>query len=195
MAKSTSLLGRIPWEEAYAAFLALEPKRQWLAGATVAGVLLLLTFLPISCASSRLGKMESEYLNSQKNLAKLAEKVQEYTNLQAEKAALDADLKKNKGASLATVLEGLASDVGISKNINSLKPRKIASSDEYDEQGLDVQLKGVNLQNSVDYLEKIENSNKLRMKVSKLQIKPKSSKRAELDVTFQVSTLVPKETP
>lgn len=195
MAKPNSILSRIPWEEAYISFLALEQKKQLMVGASALLVLLLIILVPISCASRRLGKMENEYLNSQKNLVRLAQQVQAYTDLKGSAQALDASIKRNKNASLSTVLEGLANDVGIGKNINSLKPRKISSNDAYEEQGLDVQLREVSLQNITDYLQKIESSPRLRMKVSKVQIKPKTTNRSMLDVTFQVSTLIPKETP
>lgn len=192
MAKRYSLLDRIPWEQAYTGFLALEQRKQWLVMGAVAFGLCLLIFAPMTCASHKLGKLEKEYLNSQKNLRALAEKVEENTALQAELKAIEGSLNKNQGASLATVLEGLANEIGISKNINSLKPRKIASGDLFEVQGLDVRVSQVPLNAVIDYLAKIEGSTRVKMKVSKLQMKPRYSNRSELDVTFQVSSLVPK---
>lgn len=193
MARRYSLLDRIPWEQTYTSFLALPPRRQWVVIAAVLFGLLLLIFLPVTCASHKLGKLEKEYLNSQKNLTLLAQKVEENKALQAKIKSLENELGRNEGASLATILEGLASEAGIGKNINSLKPRKISSGDLFDVQGLDVRISQISLQAAVDYLTKIESSTKAKMKVSKLQIKPRYSNRSELDVTFQVSTLVAKE--
>lgn len=192
MAQRTSILDRIPWEQAYTSFLALEQRKQLLVLGGLVFFLLMVVLLPVSCASRKLGKLEKEYLNSQKNLTILADKVKETKALETQLRAIESSLSKNQNASIATVLENLAAEVGISKNINSLKPRKISSSEEFEVQGLDVRLSQISLPAVVDYLSKIENSDKITMKVSKLQIKPRYSNRSELDVTFQVSTIIPK---
>ena len=56
-----SLLERINFEDLYNAFLGLEQRQQTLI--VIGGVVLalLLVFVPISCATSKLGKLQKDY--------------------------------------------------------------------------------------------------------------------------------------
>lgn len=192
MAKSTSLIDRIPWEQAHTAFLGLGERKQWLVLAGILFALVVMVIIPVSCASRQLGKLEKEYLNSQKNLTVLAEKVQANLALQAQIQSVQNKMGTSQGAGLTTVLSQLAEEVGVSDKIKSLDSRKISSTEEFEVQGCDVRMTQISLDKLVDYLQKIEGSTKVVVTIRELQIKPRYANRDELDATVKVSTLVPK---
>ncbi len=187
-----SLTDRLPIEQVYTSFLALERERQILA--VVGGLLLLVlvTAIPLSCASKHLGRLESDYRNGQKNMADLLERVETHQALKKQVSDLEATLKRNS-TSLQTALSNLATELGVGDKVSYKKAREGSPvGEEYREDVSQVTVSQVSLSLMVRYLSAIESSQKLPMRLSRLEVKANRKDRNKLDASFLVSTLVPK---
>lgn len=184
-----SLLGRINFEDLYNAFLGLEQRQQTLIVIGGAVLALLLVFVPISCAASKLGKLRGDYEKSREGMSTFLSKINDYQASKKQLSEIQKQLSAGGGQSLTTVLESLANEEGIGGNIEKLKPVNMGTSDYFDEVGVDATIGKVTLDQIVSYLSRIETHPDIPMKVKKLQIKPKYGGRSQLTLTFQVSTM------
>lgn len=184
------LLGRLNIEDLYNAFLGLEQRQQVLAVGGAVLMLLALIIVPVTCATSKLGDLESEYDKNKKEWDSFMGRIGTY---QAGKEALaqkrDQIGRGGLSGSLTTIVETLARESEIGDKIERLKPATGDSSSEYfDEEGVDVVLSGVSLSQAVSFLYKVENYQPpLRLK--NLQLKTRYGKRNELTATMRIMTL------
>ncbi|MBI2340840.1 MAG: hypothetical protein HYU99_10845 [Deltaproteobacteria bacterium] len=183
------LLEKLNFDDLYNAFLGLEQRQQTFI--VIGGIVLIILaiIVPISCASSRLGRLREDYEKSRAGMASFMARVADYQAAEKSVEEIQKRLSAGEGQSLTTVLEGLANEEGIGGNIDKLKPVNLGTSDYFDEVGVDGSINKVNLDQIVNYLYRIENHPHIPMKVKKLQIKPKYGGRSQLNVTFQVSTI------
>ena len=189
-----SLKERLNVEELYNVFLGLDSRQQIIALVGTGIFLLLLIFIPISCASSKISKKEKNVLNHQKNMEDLQTKLREYQDLIGRQKAIEGSWSGKGKVAISTTLESLSAQSGIDKNIDSIKENPAtASSDILDEQSASVRVSRVSLQQALDYLYKIETFPQAGFKVKKLQIKPRYDNRQLFDVSFDVSTYSLKE--
>ncbi|HBF13921.1 MAG TPA: hypothetical protein DDW49_11145 [Deltaproteobacteria bacterium] len=194
MATSTSkygILGRLNPEDLYNAFLGLEQRQQVFMAIGLFILLVCLIVLPISCASSKLSELEQTVKKGDQGQKEIIDKIAKYQGM---KAGFET-LKKSfaKGGSLTTAVESIANQVGIGSNIEQLKPITLASSDYYDEEGVDIVMNAVSLSQLVDFLNKLEHYQSIPIKITKFQIKPRYRRRQELTATLQASTIKLKE--
>ncbi len=184
-----SLIGRINFEDLYNAFLGLEQRQQTIL--VLGSIVLLIIFIvmPVTCASSKLGKLQGDYDKSLKEAGDLVGKIGAYQEAKASLDGLKKQYNSNKAASLTTVMEAIANENGIGPNVDKLKPINLESTDYYDELGVDASLTKVSLDQVLSYLYKIENNQDVPLRVKKLQIKPSYQNRSMLNVTLQVSTI------
>lgn len=195
MANKFSLFDQIPWEQAYTTFISLEREKKIAAFVGIFIVLAILIVLPVSCASKRLGRLETDYLNSQKNLAELAEKAQTYQTLKRTVDSLEAGLGKGKEASLSTVLENLAKPLSFTNIDFKAQAESVIAPENFDIQARKVEIKEAPLASVVDYLDRIQKSRQMVMRVDKLDIKANRKNRALVDALFVVVTFIPKPDP
>ena len=118
-----SLKERINFSELYDTFMGLGPREQILAAVGVGIVLLLLIIIPVSCASSRLGRMQKQITDHEKNVAKVMDKIGEFKGAQARMKKVESTIRPKSQVQLTTRLESLATQSGIGKNIDSLKTK------------------------------------------------------------------------
>ncbi|RMF86667.1 MAG: hypothetical protein D6736_14580 [Nitrospinota bacterium] len=95
--------------------------------------------------------------------------------------------KRQKNFAIFSFLEDLARRSGLKNNIVYMKPSVTTPSEFYRESSVELKVEGVTLKQLIQYLYQIESSPHL-LKIRRLHIKPRSSNRNLLDVTFQVST-------
>lgn len=190
-----SLRERLNFEELYHRFLAMEPRERILALVGLLIGLLLILFLPISCASSKIAKKERNILNHSKNMEELISKLREYQTLQGRMKAMESSWAARSKISLSTTLESLSTQSGLDKNIDSIKeqPPSVGEKDLLEEHVAAVRLSRVPLSSLVDYLYKIETFQQGSLKVRKLQMKPRYDNRQLFDVSFEVATSFLKE--
>lgn len=89
-------------------------------------------------------------------------------------------------------LENLASQIGIKERIDYLKPEERVVSEKYRRSLVRVKLKGVTLEQLTRYLYSVENSPHT-LEVRRLHITPRYTKQGLLNITFEVSTLLPRK--
>lgn len=191
MAQQTSkygLLGRLNFEDLYSTFLALEQRQQVFALAGAGVLLVILTVLPISCATSRLSGLEDDYQKGKKGRDELMEKISEY---QSSRALLGELKQKMQGAqgggSLQTIVASLAKEAGV--EVERLKPVELGSTDFFDEEGVDVAIENASLEGITQFLVALKGYDKAPLSIKKIQLKTRYGKREELTASLQVSTL------
>lgn len=192
MAKTSkySLMDRLKLGELYDTFLGLGPREQIIAAVGVGLVALLLIILPISCASSKLGKMRSQISDHEKNVSKVVDKITEYKTVQAKMDRVQKGIRPKSQVQLTTRLESLATQSGIGNNIDSLKEKPGTPGEDYEEVVVDVRMSKLSLSQVIEFLYGIESQKDLALKVSRLQIRPRYDNRTQFDVNFEVSTMV-----
>ena len=185
-----SLKERLNLEEIYNQFLGLDPQQRILAVVGLAVVLLLIIIVPISCASSKLSKLEKNVTSHQKNMDDLMGKLKEYQSLQNRMKAVEAQWASRSNVSLSTTLENLSAQSGLDKNIDSIKEQPPAGSDKdiLEEHVAAVRVSRAPLTQAMDYLYKIESLPNAGLKIKKLQMKPRYDNRQLFDLSFEVST-------
>lgn len=196
MAKSGkySLKQRLNLNELYETFLALAPRQQVLAIAGLAVGMLLLVFLPITCASSRIGALKQEIENHEKNLGKVVSKLEEYNQAKSKFDAIKSQIKPESQVKLRTLIENLATQSQIGDRIDSLQEKSARKEDEeYGELKVNGRLVRVSLMQAVEFIYGIENQRNLNLKVSRLQLQTRYDNRKQFDVDFEVTALVSKE--
>jgi len=153
-------------------------------------VLLLLIVIPISCASSKLSKLEKSVTGHQRNMDDLMGKLKEYQSIQNRMKAVEAQWAGRSGLSLSTTLENLSGQSGLDKNIDAIKeqPPSMSDKDILEEHVASVRISRAPLPQAMDYLYKIESFPNAGLKIKKLQMKPRYDNRQLFDLSFEVST-------
>ena len=190
-----SILDRSKLAELWDRFLSLGPREQIAAAAGAGVVALLLIIIPISCASSKLGNMEKQIANHEKDLSQIMDKITEYNQAQAKIDKIEKNIKPKSEVQLTTRLEALATRSGIGSNIDSLKEKPGTPGENYEELVVAVRVTNLSLNQVIEFLYGIESQKDINLKVSRLQLKPRYDNRAQFDVTFEVSTLVSNAAP
>jgi len=192
MAKSGkySLKERLNLEELYQAFLGLGPREQIIAGVGVGLVLLFFIVFPITCASSKLGKMEKQISDHEKNVHKVTTKISEFKTAQKRMSEVENSIRPKGDVQLTTRLETLANQSGIGAKIDSLKPKQGTPGEEFEEIVVSVRMSKLSLSQAIEFFYGIESQKDLKLKIDRMQLKPRYDNRQQFDVNFEVSTLV-----
>jgi hypothetical protein len=95
-----------------------------------------------------------------------------------------------EGFSIPSVIEGMARESGIQEQVQYLKPGQAPHSDLYREVSVSLKVSGISPQQLVDFLYRIESSERL-LRIRSLQIRSASKEPGRLDITLTVFTLVP----
>ncbi len=185
-----SLRERLNIQEIYQSFLGLGPREQIFTAVGLGLVLLLVIILPLSCASSRLGKMENQITNHEKDVDKVLQKIGEYRLAQTKMKGLEDSIKPKSQVQLTTRLETLATQAGIGDKIDSLKEKPGIPGEDFEELIVDVRMSKLSLSQALEFLYGIETQKDLNLKINRMQIKPRYDDRQQFDITFEVSTLV-----
>jgi len=197
MAKS----GKYSWkerlniEELYNTFIGFAPREQVLVGVGIAVVLLLLVIVPMSCASSKLSKLEKQIDSHEKNVSKVVDKITELQQVQGKMKAVETRIRPKSQVQLTTKLEALATQSGIGQNIDSLKEVPGTPGEDFEEMVVGVRLSKLSLSQLIEFLYGIESQNDLSLQIKRLQLKPRYDNRQQFDANFEVSTFVSNSEP
>jgi hypothetical protein len=85
-----------------------------------------------------------------------------------------------------TQLATLARKAGVDNHISSMTPSVNSSTAAYSEEAVEVKMDNVNLAKLVEYLYEIKQPKQF-LKINRLNIKPHSNDRQQLNVSFRVS--------
>lgn len=185
-----SLKERFNLEEIYDRVMGLTPREQLIAAGVAAFVLLLLIVLPISCASSKLGKLDTQILNYEKDVSKIIAKIEILKKDEERLHVLQQKIRPKFEVKLTTRLESLATQIGIGNNIDSLQEKPGASGDNFEELTANVKISKLSLNQLIEFLHGIETQSDLNLRVDGLQMKPRYDNRQLFDANFDVVTLV-----
>ncbi|MDX1386273.1 MAG: hypothetical protein R3257_01695 [bacterium] len=185
-----SLKERLKIDELYDTFMGLGQREQIMAAAGAAVVVLLLIILPISCASSKLGKMQKQITNHEKNVTKVLEKISVYNQAKGKLDRVEKSIRPKSQVQLTTRLESLATQSGIGGNIDSLKEKPGTPGEDFEEVVVAVRMSKLSLSQIIEFLYGVESQKDLSLKINRMQIRPRYDNRSKFDVNFEVSTLV-----
>lgn len=182
------LISRLKLDELYNNFMGLEERQQWMAIGGACVLLIGLIFLPITCASSKLSKLEADYQKGSKNREVFGQKIAEYQTLQAELAQIKKSISGKQTGSLNSLIESIANEIGIASNIDRLKPMNLGSTDYYEEDGVDAAISNITLDQLSQFLRKIDENKTTSLHIKKLEVKTRYNKRDQLSVSMQIGT-------
>ena len=177
----------------YASYLGMTSKEQTIAISVFAGLILLVVFLPITLATSSLSSLERSISKGKQDLKNIVREIDAYNSSQEELRALEASLSGGFDTSIATTLESLAQRAGIKGNIDSLKEKPLAPSENFEQASVDVRMRKVSLSDLIAFLFSIENHPSKILNLEKIEIKTRFKTKSELDASFTVSTFRLKE--
>ena len=181
-------LDRLRLSNLYSAYFGMSPREQTIALAVSAAVLVLIIVLPVTIASSRIGKLENEVAQGKSQLREIMHAIDSYNQKKAQLGQLQQTLAGGFDSSISTTLETIADQSGIKDKIDSLKEKPAAPSDLFDEASVDVRLKKVTLQQTIDFLYAIEHHQEKMLRLKQLSMKTRFDNKQEFDVSFTVST-------
>ncbi|EKD41364.1 MAG: hypothetical protein ACD_73C00747G0002 [uncultured bacterium] len=182
------LISKLNLEDLYNSFLGLEEKQQLMTIGGIVVIFIIIILMPISCAYSKLSKLESDYEKGSKNRESFSQKISEHQNLQAQLDLIKKGMAGSKSGSLNSIIESLANEAEIGSNIDRLKPMSLGSTDYYEEDGVDAVISNVNLDQISKFLLKIEQNKSVPLHIKKLDIKTRYNKRDQLTATMQIGT-------
>ncbi len=190
-----SLKARLNLDEIYNIFLGFDSRERLFAISGVLLVLLIVVFVPLSCASSKISEKQSNILSHEKNMDELVAKLKDYQSSQARLKAVQSKWAGRSKISLSATLEDLSRQSGLDKNIDSIKESPPSGGDKeaLEENLASVRVTRAPLSQVLDFFYKIESFGQGGIKIKKLLIKPRYESRQLFDVTFDVSTYSLKE--
>ena len=183
---------RLNVEEAYDTFMGMPQRQQLLVGGGIGIVLLLLIIIPVTCASSRLSKLEKQIESHEKNVSKVLTKINEYNDFKGRLKNVENSIRPKSQVQLRTRIEALATQSGITNNIDSLK-EKSNPGEDFEELVVDVRISKLSLPQIMEFIFGMENQTDLSLRIQRLQLKPRYDNRQLFDADFEVSTFVSKE--
>lgn len=187
-----SLKERLNPEELYDTFMGMAPRQQFLVGGGIVLALILLIIIPVTCASSRLSKLEKQIESHEKNVSKVLSKINEYNDIKGRLKTVENSIRPKSQVQLRTRIEALATQSGITNNIDSLK-EKSNPGEDFEELVVGVRISKLSLPQIMEFIFGMENQSDLTLRVQRLQLKPRYDNRQLFDADFEVSTFVSKE--
>jgi hypothetical protein len=168
----------IDLEGLYNTFLGLHPRQQTIALVGCGVGLLLILVLPISIAAGKLGGLEEDIAKTQAQIDTAVEKIQQYAKRKKELDRLEQQFTSQSGDSPLTVIQRIASDMGIKAERPAEKGKE--PLEFYEEEKVSFHLRGVDLEQVVNFLHKLETSTQRIMRAREVIIAPEYGNRSEL---------------
>lgn len=182
------LSGKFNLEDMYNAFLGMEQRNQIFVLVGSSLLLILLIFMPITCASSKLDKVEKDFAKVKKSGQEIMTQINQYQSEKAELDRLQQKIKSDSGGDINTVIGAVANETGL--DVDSIKPITGDKSDYFEEKGGDVRVVKATLEKAINFLYKLENHPTMPMRIKQISLKAGYGKKSdEMTLTFKVYTL------
>ena len=181
-------LDRLKVQNLYNSYLGMTPREQTMALVGAVVILVLVVVLPVMVASGKITKLERSIDEGNTQVRTITREIEDLNLAKEQLKQVESSLAGGFDASISTTLETLAGKIGIKDRIDSLKEKTAAPSDLFDEASVDVRLKKVTLNETIDYLYSIEQNQEKLLRLKRLELKPRYDNKKEFDVSFQVST-------
>ena len=150
-----------------------------LAAIVVIAVVFLFIIRPLASFRERTGK---EFDNNTQNLMKLDKIYEEYIQAKEKNARYNALLRNSSG--LTTLIEENAQAANILKNKTGNRDNPSSLQNKYHGLSTEVKFEGVDIKSIVNFIYKMENSNRL-VKISSLNIKQALNQTSTYDVIIK----------
>ncbi len=167
----------------------LSPRESWLLilGACLLSAIVFDLML-IRPMSARAERAEAKTAQLERDVARALRIAGEVRLLHGELASVEKRIRPGERTNLLSELERLASAASIREGqLESIKERGASANLRYPETRVEVSLKGTTLQQTVDYLYRIETAPILLI-VRSLRVKARGGEEQLVDVQFSVST-------
>jgi len=177
------------WARLVTAFEDLSARERILvlaAGALLTiGVLYAGVVMPAVAASDR---AEQRRYSAEQQLSAMTRLRAEFDDVHHRLTAVEDRIRTGPKGNLRTTLESLARQALV--KVESMEPQASPANETYRENKVEVELKGVTLSQSVNYLHQIESAQQV-LSVKSLRIRTRADNPELLDVTFTVSSFEP----
>jgi len=171
----------------------LAKKERLLVIGGVSLLFLLIFFQLLSFGHKRMKTLERVNRKLEKDLEEMYRLQNRYFILEERLKSFDERMvTRPPDFTLFSHLDNLASQTGIKERIDYLKPEERVVSEKYRRSLVRVKLRAVTLEQLTRYLYSVENSPH-SLEVRRLHITPRYTKQGLLNVTFEVSTLLPRK--
>lgn len=188
------LLNRFNLEDIYNLFLGMDQKQQLISlGGIVLGLLLLI-FMPVTCATRALSNLEKQYVASKEAQDKFMAKLVAYEQTKDRISQLKEGLSQTStSSSLTAIVESIAQEAGLEELISQSKGLSLGDGEFFSEDGISVSFNKISLEQITGFMDKVDHYAQAPLKVKMLQIKPRLRDREELTATVEISVLKAKK--
>lgn len=188
MFESFKNLQKINLDDLYNLFLGLEKKQQILAVVLVVLFFLGALRLPYRFLNQKISDLQEQYDVYRNNVKDLSDALSEYKVMQS---LFSKSTQNSSEDSLSALIYNLAETYGIPKKKVSLKSvGKVMQGDLFEQDGKDVEIKSVPLDQLMRMLGGLETSSQMPTAIKKLDLKvDKKNKQVMSQATFTVMTL------
>jgi len=164
------------------------PRERWLiAGVLMVAGTLLLQAAVISPLRDGLTNAERDSTELATDLLRAQRMARDIVLLRADLERVEARIKPGESTNLFTLLEALAGEAQMGERLESIKPKQPSNHPTYRETRVEVSLKGTTLEQTVQFLYKIESAPVLLI-IRSLRMKSRRDDATLLDVSFSVSS-------
>jgi len=155
-------------------------------------VALLFYFIVISPALSKQEALAKNIAKRKQDLVRISEIKAKWQNFQKDRSDVQEAIKGRGGFTLLSYLEAVTREIGIDQRIQYIKPVTFPEGEgKLKPEGIEISLDGINMEQLVSFLYKIEYSGKL-LHVKRIKIlRASKEKTSLLKVTLQVNTYNP----
>lgn len=153
---------------------------------------LLFYLIVISPALSREELLSKNIAKRKQDLVRISEIKGKWQNFQKDRSDVQEAIKGRGGFTLLSYLEAVTREIGIDQRIQYIKPVTFPEGEgKLRPEGIEISLDGVNMEQLVNFLYRIEYSGKL-LHVKRIKIlRASKEKTSLLKVTLQVNTYNP----
>ncbi len=153
---------------------------------------LLFYLIVISPALSREELLSKNIAKRKQDLVRISEIKGKWQNFQKDRSDVQEAIKGRGGFTLLSYLEAVTREIGIDQRIQYIKPVTFPEGEgKLRPEGIEISLEGVNMEQLVNFLYRIEYSGKL-LHVKRIKIlRASKEKTSLLKVTLQVNTYNP----
>jgi type II secretory pathway component PulM len=177
------------WSRLRAAFDDLSERERILVSIVGALFIALVVYFGVIQASLGLRSDAQRRLTQAEQQLKVMSRLRrEFDDVNERLTSVEQRIQSSTRGNLRTTLESLAQ--ASKATVESMEPQATPSNDLYRETKVEVALKQVTLQQTVNYLHQIESSDQV-LSVKSLRMRTRKDKPGFLDVTFTVSTFEP----
>ncbi len=155
-------------------------------------VALLFYLIVISPALSKQELLDKSIAKRKQDLVRISEIKGKWQNFQRDRSEVQEAVKSRGSFTLLSYLEAVTREIGIDQRIQYIKPVTFPEGEgKLRPEGIEISLDGVNMEQLVNFLYRIEYSGKL-LGVKRIKILRASKEKASLlKVTLQVNTYNP----